>query len=146
MPTAVTKPAACRTHLAVTRVTIALKTILELNTQFGEPLFRRSQCFFFFAKGEAHLRRAVLWVIVKTRTWNASHADFLYKIFCEGDIPGARREPRVVCGKIESRDVGHDVVGTARLVSGEPGVLQNFQQAFAFFRISSREIFVVRIG
>src|SRR6266436_5181527 len=115
-----------------------------LRVELRETGFPSRQCRFFLAEGEAHVVRPVARIIVKTGTGNGGYADFFDQIFRERHILRSCGETnRVRIGK--ARNVGHDVIRTARLENRKAGVLQNFQQPRALLRIASRKFVVVTL-
>jgi len=74
-------------------------------------------------------------VIVKTGAGNTGNADFLYEIFGESNVLGTSGEARIAGWKVETRNVGHDVVRAARFVDRETGGLENFEEALTFFGV-----------
>src|SRR2546423_12381620 len=109
------------------RVTwMASRFMHSLRVELREAGFGSGQRGFFFAESETHLVRAVVGIIVETGAGHHRHADFFDKIFGEAHILSIRGEAaRGGIGK--TRDVGHDVIGAARLEDGEARVLKDLQ-------------------
>src|SRR4051812_12065091 len=77
--------------------------------EFAEACQRGIERGVAFAKGEAHLMRAIARIVVEAGAGNGGNADFTDQL---------RRKANVV-SRAKSRNIGHDVIGAARLVGLE---------------------------
>src|SRR5207245_10379135 len=85
---------------------------------------------------------AAAWIIVGAGARNYGDADLFDRIFGEASVFGGR-------GKVDGnriskrRNIGHDVVRTARFENGESPSGENVQDAFALLRVRGRKFVVV---
>src|SRR6266403_5597160 len=86
--------------------------------------------FFLLAKCEAHLRGAVLGIVVEAGAGNDGDADFFDEKLRKAHIYGVRWKANRVRIR-EAGNIRHDVVRAPRLKHRESRACENIQQAFA---------------
>src|SRR5215469_5728149 len=112
-----------------------MRYFVSLTAKLCQAVFGGGEGGFFFAEGKAEVLRAVGGIVVEARTGHGGDADFFDEIAREFDI----------VRETEIRNVGHDVIRTARLEALEPCADQNSEQTVTALQIIGGELRVVRI-
>ena len=110
--------------------------------EIGEAGCGGGESFFFFAKGEAHLGAAVASIIVEAGARDTGNANLFDQVARKAEV-GRFGGGAVRRGELQERGIGHDVVGTSRIVNGEAGVLQDVEEARALYGIGGGKLVVI---
>src|SRR3989338_6038013 len=101
--------------------------------QFLQTAFGLRQRLGFLAKGEAHLLRSILGILVEAGARNRRDANVLDEVIYKFRVVHIA----------EGGDVGHDVISSRRAVAVKAAVVKNSQQPVAPRRVVGGELLVV---